>query len=222
MANNCPICRLVTASTLAPDAAATCPRCGRSLREDAAENAKTSTASIVGRSAECEDTASGPLPPGISVDTHQPGESLLGRYTLVRELGRGTFGSVWLAQDEQLDRKVAVKIPRRLDMDASESDLFAHEAKIAAQLSHPGIVAVYDVQKLDSGEWFVVMEYIDGRTLQETLRDTRCTPDQAASWCTKSPTRCTPPIARAWSTATSNPEMSCSIGSAARTLPTLV
>jgi len=179
MAIDCPVCRHVTVSTLAPDAAETCPRCGRGLRDDSA----TASASTAGKSLGSVNTATSPARPGYAPEAlHQPGESLLGRYTLHRELGRGAFGAVWLAQDEQLSRKVAVKIPRREIADTSECDQFVHEAKIAAQLTHPGLVSVFDVQKLPSGEWFVVMEYIDGRTLADTLKETRCTSNQAAAW----------------------------------------
>ncbi len=183
MANDCPVCRLVTVSTLAPDAAETCPRCGRSLRNHSAKITQTSSASTAGKSPGSANTASGLPSTRLAADSlHQTGESLLGRYTLLRELGRGTFGTVWLAQDEQLNRKVAVKIPRHELADDSENDQFSHEAKIAAQLAHPGIVAVYDVQRLKSGEWFVVMEYIDGKTLADSLKENRPTPGQTASW----------------------------------------
>ncbi|MFN0017751.1 MAG: protein kinase domain-containing protein [Pirellulaceae bacterium] len=179
MAIDCPVCRHVTVSTLALDAAETCPRCGRGLRDDSV----TASASTAGKSPGSANTASVPAHRGRAPEAlHQPGESLLGRYTLLRELGRGTFGAVWLAQDEQLSRKVAVKIPRREIADISESDQFVHEAKIAAQFTHPGLVSVFDVQKLPSGEWFVVMEYIDGRTLADALQESRCTPSQAAGW----------------------------------------
>lgn len=183
MAIDCPVCRHVTVSTLAPDAAETCPRCGRSLREDATRLLPADSESTANKSPGSINTVSIPSHSSKATESlHQPGESLLGRYKLLRELGRGTFGAVWLAQDEKLDRKVAIKIPRQLAAGDSEGDEFAYEARIAAQLKHPGIVAVYDVQRLTSGEWFVVMEYIEGKTLADSLKENRCTPSQAAAW----------------------------------------
>ena len=183
MPTDCPVCRHVAVSTLAPDAAETCPRCGRSLRDDATRPSPAASESTAGRSPGSVNTVSIPSHSSKARESlHQPGESLLGRYRLLRELGRGTFGTVWLAQDEQLDRKVAIKIPRQMAAGESEGDEFAQEAKIVAQLKHPGIVAVFDVQRLASGEWFVVMEYIEGKTLADSLKENRCTPSQAAAW----------------------------------------
>lgn len=183
MPTDCPVCRHVAVSTLAPDAAETCPRCGRSLREDATRPSPAASESTAGRSPGSVNTVSISSHSSKARESlHQPGESLLGRYRLLRELGRGTFGTVWLAQDEQLDRKVAIKIPRQMAAGESEGDEFAQEARIAAQLKHPGIVAVFDVQRLASGEWIVVMEYIEGKTLADSLKENRCTPNQAAAW----------------------------------------
>ena len=183
MANNCPVCSHVTVSTLAPDAAATCPRCGRTLREDLAGSQQTIPPSTAGKSPGSANTVSGPSPAGKSATTLQrAGETLLGRYTLIRELGRGTFGVVWLARDEQLGRQVALKMPRQEGVAIAGGDRFTHEAQIAARIHHPGIVSVFDVQRLVSGDWIVVMEYIEGRTLADALQENRCLPDQAASW----------------------------------------
>ncbi|MGH3657667.1 MAG: protein kinase domain-containing protein, partial [Micromonosporaceae bacterium] len=74
------------------------------------------------------------------------GEVLAGRYRLLSLLGRGGVGEVWRGEDLQLGRPVAVKLLRRLEGDAlSSQDRFHREARAAAQLSHPNVVATYDI-----------------------------------------------------------------------------
>ncbi|MBW3599954.1 MAG: protein kinase [Planctomycetes bacterium] len=76
--------------------------------------------------------------------TYAAGETKrLGRFELLEELGRGAFGSVWKARDPELDRTVAVKLPRREQLDETEAERFLREARAAAQLQHPGIVCVH-------------------------------------------------------------------------------
>ncbi|MGN0065797.1 MAG: protein kinase [Nocardioides sp.] len=95
---------------------------------------------------------------------------IAGRYTLVRELGRGGSGAVHLATDEVLGRPVALKrmgiAPGANTPDAERS---AREARISAALSHRNIVAVYDLA-IDDGVQWLVMEYVEGRTLAELIR----------------------------------------------------
>jgi serine/threonine protein kinase/formylglycine-generating enzyme required for sulfatase activity len=93
----------------------------------------------------------------------------LGRYTVRGRLGRGGFADVLLAHDEQLDRQIALKLPRR-DRFQDESQLraFVEEARTAARLQHPGIVAVFDVG-VDGATPFIVLEYIRGRSLTHLL-----------------------------------------------------
>lgn len=98
----------------------------------------------------------------------------IGRYIVRRLLGRGGFGRVWLAEDEELRRQVAIKVPRREWLSTPEGlSAFLREARIVAGLRHPGIVAVYDVGRLDDGSCFVVMEYVDGRSLAEEIKAAR-------------------------------------------------
>ena len=92
-------------------------------------------------------------------------------YEIVREVGSGGFGQVFLARDTRLNRNVAIKIPnweRLLVGNASERAL--KEARITAELNHPGIVAVYDVQDV-SGKLAVISEFVDGQTLEERHLD---------------------------------------------------
>jgi hypothetical protein len=106
-----------------------------------------------------EDAA--PTEPGL-----QAGQ-LLGRYQLVRELGRGGFGVVWEARDTDLGRRVALKTLRLAGGEVREKRLLA-EAEVAARLSHPNIAAVFDVGR--SGRTvFVVQELLSGKTLSEHL-----------------------------------------------------
>jgi serine/threonine protein kinase len=102
--------------------------------------------------------------PGSKV--RMPGDTF-GRYRIIKSLGEGSMGSVYLAHDTQLDRKVALKIPK---FDArSESkhiDRFLREARSAATLNHPNICQVFDVGEID-GTHFMTMAYIAGHTLQD-------------------------------------------------------
>jgi serine/threonine protein kinase/formylglycine-generating enzyme required for sulfatase activity len=89
----------------------------------------------------------------------------IGRYVIQKLLGQGGFGVVYLANDSQLDRLVALKVPRRECFTTSDQIAsFIHEARSAAKLKHPGLVTVYDVQKEEHLP-YIVQEYIDGENL---------------------------------------------------------
>ena len=91
------------------------------------------------------------------------------RYTLERKLGSGGMADVWLAEDQELGRRVAVKIlHERYASDEQFVERFRREATHAAGLSHPNIVSIYDRGVVD-GSYFIVMEYIEGRTLKELI-----------------------------------------------------
>ncbi|MDX6615775.1 MAG: eukaryotic-like serine/threonine-protein kinase [Solirubrobacterales bacterium] len=94
---------------------------------------------------------------------------VLGRYRLERLLGTGGMSSVWKARDERLGRPVAVKIlSETLALDSSFVKRFAREARVAAGLSHPNLVGVYDFSA-DIPRPYIVSEYIEGGTLAERL-----------------------------------------------------
>ena len=92
-----------------------------------------------------------------------------GRYRLERKLGSGGMADVWLAEDQELGRRVAIKIlHERYASDDQFVERFRREATHAAGLSHPNIVSIYDRGEAD-GSYFIVMEYVEGRTLKELI-----------------------------------------------------
>lgn len=94
----------------------------------------------------------------------------VGPYQIVRQLGAGGMGVVWLAEDPRLHRKVALKMVRTADADTTEGrQRLLREARAAAALSHPHIAAVHDVLDID-GKVIVVFEYVEGETLAARLQ----------------------------------------------------
>src|ERR671935_2875673 len=104
-----------------------------------------------------------------------------GRYELHRRIARGGMADVYLARDSLLDRPVALKVLfPEFATDRAFVERFRREAQAAANLSHPNIVSVYDWGE-ESGPYFIVMEYVDGRTLSTVLRqEGPLLPDRAA------------------------------------------
>jgi len=92
----------------------------------------------------------------------------IGRFNLLRELGRGAQAVVWLAHDTRLDREVALKL---LDANGSALalDEWLHEARAVSRLAHPNIVPVFEADVHD-GRACLVFEYVPGRTLAEHSR----------------------------------------------------
>jgi len=100
-------------------------------------------------------------------------QTLAGRYVVEDVLGRGGMATVYLARDEELERPVAVKVlAGHLADDPSFRDRFVREARLAAQLSHPNVVQIFDAGE-DEGEPYIVMEYVEGHTLADELQDGR-------------------------------------------------
>ena len=99
---------------------------------------------------------------------------IIGRYPILKKLGQGSMGSVYLAHDEMIDRKVAIKAIRiqksqSVDERQKSRDLFFDEARIVGKLNHPHITAVYDMG-LHGYTPYLVMEYISGVTLADLIR----------------------------------------------------
>jgi serine/threonine protein kinase len=111
-----------------------------------------------------------------------PAGTTLGRYVIERCLGRGGFGAVYLARDEELRRSVAVKVPRLENSASSElAERMLQEARTVAQLQHPGIVPVFDSGRTSEGNPYFVMEYVTGRSLEELLKNEELTIDRSVS-----------------------------------------
>ena len=95
----------------------------------------------------------------------------LGRYPVLRLLGSGGMGSVYLAFDRQLEREIAIKVVRKeFAQDSFSLDRFNREAKIAAAIDHPNIVKIFDWGTDEKEGNFIVLEYIKGETLSDKLR----------------------------------------------------
>ena len=93
----------------------------------------------------------------------------LGRYEVTSQLGVGGMGEVYLADDTQLDRRVALKIlPPDLALKRERMARFVREAKAAAALNHPNIAHIYEIGEQD-GLNFIAMEYVEGKTLREKI-----------------------------------------------------
>ena len=100
------------------------------------------------------------------------GSILGGRYRLLELLGQGGMATIYRARDAQLERDVAVKVLRpEFGQDPDFLARFRDEARAAASLSHPNIVAVFDFGQDEAGEQFIVMELVDGQDLASILRE---------------------------------------------------
>ena len=89
----------------------------------------------------------------------------IGKYRIVSPLGSGGFGTVYLAEDTWIDKKVALKVPHRQSVDFGE---LLREPRLLASLNHPNIVAVLTAEKQDN-VFFIVMEYVPGETLEAVI-----------------------------------------------------
>jgi serine/threonine-protein kinase len=89
----------------------------------------------------------------------------LGKYKIVAPLGSGGFGTVYLAQDTWIDKKVAIKVPHRQGLDFGE---LLREPRLLASVSHPNIVSITTAEKQDN-IFFIVMEYVAGETLEHLI-----------------------------------------------------
>src|SRR5947208_13812812 len=126
--------------------------------------------------------------PGCLLETALDAASrqmVFGRYTLVKVLGRGGMGIVWLARDEELERNLALKfLPDLMIQDRSVFDQLKRETKRCLELTHPYIVRIHDFVH-DERSGCISMEYIDGETLSNLRAEKEqkvFEPDEIAIW----------------------------------------
>jgi hypothetical protein len=138
----CPHCRNpIEIVRLTPHEEIACPSCGSSFRLEAEPTTATSAS---------------------------PGQKV-GRFELLGTVGQGAFGTVFKARDPELDRTVALKVPRPGNLpDGQDLDRFLREARSAAQLRHPSIVTVHEVGA-DDGRPYLVSDFVEGVTLADQL-----------------------------------------------------
>ncbi len=104
----------------------------------------------------------------------------LSHYRIVEELGRGGMGIVYKAEDEVLERTVAIKVlPPRLTPSKKEAARFRKEAKAAAALNHSNIATVHDLGQTEDGQTFIVMEFVSGETLSAQIKQGSLSTDES-------------------------------------------
>ena len=120
--------------------------------------------------------------PGVAIALpNQPENKRRGRYRLLRSLGAGGMGEVWLGEDRILNRQVAVKVlPPLFAADPERLRRFELEAQSAARVNHPNTVTIYDFGRAGS-QVFLVMEYVDGGSLEGAIEGGRPLPWQEAT-----------------------------------------
>lgn len=120
------------------------------------------------------DERGNPLAEGQDAPRESP--QMIGRYRIVDVLGRGGFGLVYLAHDEQLDREVAIKVPHHnLVSRPEDAEAYKKEARTVAGLDHPHIVPVHDIGSEDDCPYYIVSKYIKGTDLSSRLKERRFT-----------------------------------------------
>ncbi len=106
----------------------------------------------------------------------------IGKYKILDTIGTGGFGSVYLAKDVLIDKKVAIKVPHK---QGEDQDKLLQEPRLLAALNHPNIVSVLTAEKIND-VFFIVMEYVDGISLEQYLRKNKPLPlELALDWFVK-------------------------------------
>lgn len=109
---------------------------------------------------------------------------MLGHFQLLHCLGQGAFGAVWKARDTELDRIVAIKIPRKENLTEADAEKFLREARAAAQVRHPNIVSVHEVGR-ESGRIYIASDFIDGASLDQWVEAHPLTVRESVELCAK-------------------------------------
>ena len=126
----------------------------------------------------------------------------LGPYTIIEELGRGGMGIVYLAEDERLGRRVALKaLPPVVSNDPAQRERLRREARAAATISHPSVAVVYALDEIDD-RVFIASEYIRGRTLRSDIERGPIPEPGHSRSPSRSPRRSSRRTRPAWCTAT--------------------
>ena len=126
-----------------------------------------------------QDQQGKPLLQGDAAPAEHP--ERIGRYRIEKVLGKGGFGLVYLARDEQLGRLVAIKVPHaKLISQSEDAEAYLAEARTVANLDHPGIVPVHDVGSTEDCPCYVVSKYIEGTDLSTKLKQSRLKYREAA------------------------------------------
>jgi serine/threonine protein kinase len=126
-------------------------------------------------------------PPATQEESPTSGQlTTIGRYTITGTLGTGGFGNVYRAYDPDLRRDVAIKMLRRDRLESPQAvQQFLQEAQSAARLRHSGLVAIHDVGHQPDGSCYVVMEYVEGSSLQQLLASKRLSIDRVVGLLTE-------------------------------------
>ena len=112
-----------------------------------------------------------------------PGRTTLGAYRILEKIGAGGMGTVYLAKDARLGRRVALKLlPAQFARDAELVRRFEQEARAASALNHPNIITVHEIGE-ERGRLFIVTEYVEGKTLRERMWDGRFAVAEALDAC---------------------------------------
>ncbi|MFL6257491.1 MAG: protein kinase domain-containing protein, partial [Pyrinomonadaceae bacterium] len=112
-----------------------------------------------------------------------PGRTTLGAYRILEKIGAGGMGTVYLAKDARLGRRVAVKLlPAQFARDEELVRRFEQEARAASALNHPNIITVHEIGE-EHGRLFIVTEYVEGKTLRERMWDGRFSVAEALDVC---------------------------------------
>ena len=163
-----------------------CPKCSApfTIGQDGYLLCDTDEASV-SMSAEAKETmdeatTSEETQGGVQQAKELPTIGKIGRFELKRELGQGAYGKVYRALDPMLDREVALKAPK-FGNDPRKRERFLREAKTAAQLRHPNIVAVHEVGR-DGELDYIVSEYVAGKPLSDVLDTGKPDTRQVARW----------------------------------------
>ena len=165
----CPICRAeCTIDNLSVDTV-TCPTCGQQL---STRTGSPVSQVVIGDTPAAKDETrewhEEVVSPTADIDVLPV---RLGRYFIESLIAQGGFAKVYLATDEELGRRVALKIPR-LEKFKTPAKLrqFLAEARIAAKLRHPGIVTIFDVGQFANGTNYIAMEYVAGQSLSDLMQ----------------------------------------------------